>query len=723
MNQLGFRGFSLVIVGGCDECIREDMEFFQAWRKYRREVSQEEAVEEIGQGFPSQEGGSLARSLMKLVGCESCCCFGTVSLFPDLKKLFPRFGLRPLLSELNMEQDSSWWLIDSGAAVTVVSEAAFGQFQATLKSSPDVERFRAANGSKVSMKGVADISLGFAMKSSKDGRNVWKNASMQVMVGGTHHNILSTTALCRSGWTFTQWADGAELKHDASGNLMLEVVMHSGCPWVRMYPVTSVSQVDFPVGDDSFGGRVEKVVRFEHDVGLAPLSPAVEAQLEMHRKQGHFPHHPQCPECARGRSVFRHRRKAQDAIECEVQADFCFITRRGELNEEDHGRNIKVLVLTEMLSGCVGFIVVNENKAQVQSTIERWLDSFGLMSQQTSIVLHTDDEVSVGELVGRSTKHYVFQLRRAAPQQHRSIGGAERSVRKLKESLAVLRADLNKQGFDIRYSFEGLRDAVTYLALMNNHFGRVGGTNMSPLETSAGRSLAKPTVSLFGSTVIAEIPDSLREYSPNETRSIECCYIHPGLGTGAAVEGLLRVEGRMQLRRFYARNIREMTPLVWKKELCKGLLIPLEGGGPAAAPRVADRENHPVPEPKPVELEDSSLKQGVADDDLFGAESPGYAPTTPPSPRNEDQDLFADEDLDVDKKELPSQGSGAKRSFEGTVDGDVDKRRREQDIDPFFTRGCPSCETGMNAPGIRHTKACQQKRSMIEGGPAVFSST
>ena len=224
----------------------------------------------------------------------------------------------------------------------------------------------------------------------------------------------------------------------------------------------------------------------------------------------------------------------------------------------------------------MAFVVVNENKAQVQSLIEKWLDSFGLVSQQTPIILHTDDEVSVGELVGRSSRHYLFQVRRAAPQQHRSIRGAERSVRKLKESLSVLRADLNRQGYDIRYSFGGLRDAVTYLSLMNNHFGRVGGTNLSPLETSAGRSLSKPVVSLFGSTVIAEIPDSLRAYSPNETRSIEACYIHPGLGTGAAVEGVLRVEGQMQLRRFYARNIRQISSMVWKYDLCQSVLIPLE---------------------------------------------------------------------------------------------------------------------------------------------------
>ena len=171
-----------------------------------------------------------------------------------------------------------------------------------------------------------------------------------------------------------------------------------------------------------------------------------------------------------------------------------------------------------MLSSCIAFIVVTDRRDQVQTQVCNWLDSFGLMSHQTSIILHTDDERSVGELVGRSSKHYLFQIRRAAPQQHRSIGGAERGVRKLKEGLSVLRSDLNKQGYDVRYSFEGLRDCLTYLSLMHNHFGRAGGTNLSPLETSAGRALSKPTVSSFGSVVLAELPDSIRQYAPNETR-------------------------------------------------------------------------------------------------------------------------------------------------------------------------------------------------------------
>ena len=267
-----------------------------------------------------------------------------------------------------------------------------------------------------------------------------------------------------------------------------------------------------------------------------------------------------------------------------MQADFCFLGRSGEVVDGDlRNKNMKILVLTEMLSGCVGYVLTCENRQRVHG--------FGVMSNLTSVVLHTDDEKAVGDLVGKSARHYLFQVRRAAPQQHRSVGGAERAVRKLKESLAVLRGDLNRQGLDIQYNYEGVRDVITYLALMNNHFGRSGGTDLSPLETSAGRSLSKPVTSMFGSTVIAQIPDSIRQYSPNESRSIEASYVHPGVGSGAAVEGWLRVNGRLELR-FYARNVREVVPLAWNVDLSRSflhVLDPRDNGGRHEERQVADR--------------------------------------------------------------------------------------------------------------------------------------
>ena len=108
----------------------------------------------------------------------------------------------PILSELSCSSDAGWWLLDAGAAVTVVSETHFPLFRAKLLQSPDVDRFRAANGSKMMMKGVANIVLGFSMLNSKTGKSSWKTVTLQAMVGNTNHNILSTNALCRSGWQF-----------------------------------------------------------------------------------------------------------------------------------------------------------------------------------------------------------------------------------------------------------------------------------------------------------------------------------------------------------------------------------------------------------------------------------------------------------------------------------------------------------------------------------------
>ena len=66
---------------------------------------------------------------------------------------------------------------------------------------------------------------------------------------------------------------------------MTETVFHAGCPWVRMYPSTRSSSGS----DRSVAWHVSQsdVVQFE-EAPIQPLSPAVEAQLEMHRRQGTF---------------------------------------------------------------------------------------------------------------------------------------------------------------------------------------------------------------------------------------------------------------------------------------------------------------------------------------------------------------------------------------------------------------------------------------------------
>ena len=82
--------------------------------------------------------------------------------------------------------------------------------------------------------------------------------------------------------------------------------------------------------------------------------------------------------------------------------------------------------------------MVGEDVEAARRQIVVWLEHFGLTSKAVSIDVRTDSERAVGEIIGNSTGCYTFSIRQAAPQQHRSVGAAERTVRELKEILFCL---------------------------------------------------------------------------------------------------------------------------------------------------------------------------------------------------------------------------------------------------------------------------------------------
>lgn len=86
-----------------------------------------------------------------------------------------------------------------------------------------------------------------------------------------------------------------------------------------------------------------------------------------------------------------------------------------------------------------------------------------------NMLLHTDAEQAIRNLITGSSSPISFQVRKARNQQHQSVGFAERGVRRLRETLSVLLADLNQNGWDIRFDQD---EALNYLALMQNYFGR-----------------------------------------------------------------------------------------------------------------------------------------------------------------------------------------------------------------------------------------------------------
>ena len=114
-------------------------------------------------------------------------------------------------------------LLDSGAAVTVLSKQCVSPYSATMVGDAEGLKFSAANGSSVSMHGGAEVSVFLCLWNDEKNHDVWTKAKLTTLVGDTRHNILSTTSLAQSGWTLMQGKDNIRLVHEETGQVAHEI--------------------------------------------------------------------------------------------------------------------------------------------------------------------------------------------------------------------------------------------------------------------------------------------------------------------------------------------------------------------------------------------------------------------------------------------------------------------------------------------------------------------
>ena len=81
---------------------------------------------------------------------------------------------------------------------------------------------------------------------------------------------------------------------------------------------------------------------------------------------------------------------------------FAFLNTTGEIVADELPGSVKILVLTEMMSRCIGYVVVGEDVEADRRQIFVWLQHFGLTSKAILIDVHTDSERAVGEIIGNS---------------------------------------------------------------------------------------------------------------------------------------------------------------------------------------------------------------------------------------------------------------------------------------------------------------------------------
>ncbi len=527
--------------------------------------SQAQNVVEGQSGSHEEKGVSLVLSTL-LFEKQHECVFEV-----DEKHVFP------LLSELAFSHDSTWWLLDSGASVCVLSSTFGKEYGFIPVSQQGTQGFKAANGTAVSMEAFGKMEVQIPVM--LDGVNRLMKGSMKAYLGNTRHNILSTTVLCSNGWQVIQKKDHVEVIH-SSGCKVRSTAFHANCPWIQLFPIDHKEVFEMSGPQCS-----------PYDLNV--ITRAQETELELHRQRNHYPFNPNCITCQRCRSVFQHRRRTEDRLQTELQADFMYVSQVGEVtpNQSEHSK--KILALYELHSGANAFILVGSDVVSTRRKICQYLDVFGLKSSITGILLHTDAEVAVRSLVSNASPNYHFQVRRSAPQGHQATGGVEQSIRRFREALSILRIDLNDQGWDVNLENDAsCSDVLDYLSLTHCYFAHVRGWDMSPVEVSAGRRFTRPFCSSFGSTILAELPDSIKELAPNESRSIEASFLHPGFTSGAYVQGNVRINGNVETKRFIAKNARGIEPSGWKAELCGSFMrvfagprrVDGEPQGPAVVP-------------------------------------------------------------------------------------------------------------------------------------------
>ena len=285
------------VMSGCSDCVFEDRKFSRAWSTHRMRLNEKSSKRFVKE---SDEKGSTS-----VLGCSTCfsnfcnlqgpdgfrgdsrdlissfcgklTVFRTkVATFLNDRETCSHFSqfiryssvVMPLLSQMSMD-DSSWWLLDSGASATVLAERFATCYGVTKKSGGhNGDQFKAANGTAVNMSGRAEVGVKVVMVDEWGNQRSQRNAQLKAMVGDIQHNIISTTSLCKAGWEFWQ---GDTWLNSETKELVRLLGYFAGCPWIRLQTCKDAKVVSFVVPEEDA----------KHSQ-LSPLTRAAETDLLKH---------------------------------------------------------------------------------------------------------------------------------------------------------------------------------------------------------------------------------------------------------------------------------------------------------------------------------------------------------------------------------------------------------------------------------------------------------
>ena len=96
---------------------------------------------------------------------------------------------------------------------------------------------------------------------------------------------------------------------------------------------------------------------------------------------------------------------------------------------------------------------------------------------------------------------------------------------------------------------------LIYICVAHNNFRLVQGSSKTPREISVGKSVSKDQFALFGTKVLAELPDSILKQNKNLPRFSPAVFLHPDFASmGSVVMVKVRVGQELVIRTFIAKS-------------------------------------------------------------------------------------------------------------------------------------------------------------------------
>ena len=150
--------------------------------------------------------------------------------------------MKPLLQPLffsNVEDLNlaSWWLMDSGASRSVVSNKFLDRYQ--VEKTRDLEQplgFSTASGQRVEI--TREVVIKVQVELYSRDKQVVMPVSIRALVSDVEHNLLSVVEMARKGWEFVVNQKECVV---SIGQYKLYPIMWANCPWLKVHEVETQS--------------------------------------------------------------------------------------------------------------------------------------------------------------------------------------------------------------------------------------------------------------------------------------------------------------------------------------------------------------------------------------------------------------------------------------------------------------------------------------------------